>query len=165
METRGVMTSNSSDPGLAQWFAGSKVIDDDGGPLRVFHGTTQEFTEFKRGRWPGTINDIGFWFATEKQTAEMFAGPKGVVLEVHLRIERPLYIDSYAELVDLWQSFAGGDSRLRNGDTDALRTWLISSGYDGLSISGGDMDSFANGLYLVALEPQQIKSSAQLRAL
>ncbi|MBV7541930.1 hypothetical protein [Acidovorax sp. sic0104] len=144
---------------MSAWFAGSKVIDDDGSPLAVFHGTRERFSTFSRGRWPGTINDLGFWFASDRQTAAAFASPEGHVMEVYLKIHRPFYIDSTAELVEVWQQVARGDARLRYGDNEAMRAWLRSGGFDGISMSAKLMDGFANGVYVVALEPEQIKSS------
>ena len=41
----------TSSPAFKKWFGDSKVVDADGKPLRVFHGTGSEvaFSEFKQG--------------------------------------------------------------------------------------------------------------------
>lgn len=146
-------------PALRAWFGSSRVVNDEGSPLVVYHGTQQQFSVFRRGRWPGTINDIGFWFASEPTTAEIFAGPGGHVMPAYLKIASPRYIDSSDELTALWCEHAGGDRRLRAGDTERFRQWLAGQGHDGIVISAADVDGFASGIYLVALEPTQIKSA------
>ena len=168
---RGTFDPNSPDirfsnlkpdmPTFVQWFGQSKVVDDEGKPLVMYHGTRSDFTEFGRGRWPGTINDIGSWFASDAATASMFAGSDGgQVMPVYLSIQKPLYIDSVDELHTLWAKHAGGDARLRNGDTDNFRSWLRRQGHDGLVISASDMDpSFATGVYMVPLDSTQIRSA------
>ncbi len=153
------MDARRTSPALRAWFDSSRVVDDEGNPLVVYHGTQQQFSVFQRGRWPGTINDIGFWLASEQTVAEVFASPRGRVLPVYLKIANPRYIDASDELVALWCEHAGGDRRLRAGDTDRFRQWLTSQGHDGIAISAADVDGFASGIYLVALEPIQIKSA------
>lgn len=52
---------------FARWFSGSKIVDENGDPLPVFHGTRTEFSTFKP-------NDIGLIFFTpDRETAKQFA--------------------------------------------------------------------------------------------
>lgn len=143
------------------WFAGSKVIDDDGGPLVMYHGThgERDIQTFTWDRWPGTINAVGAWFASDADTAAKFAGREGQVMPVYLSIKNPLYVDSFEELLAMWQERAGGNDRLQKGDPEKLRAWLRDQGYDGLSMSGNDMDGFAKGVYVIPLDATQIKSA------
>lgn len=83
-----------------RWFGKSKVVDKDGKPLVVYHGTFKEedFSEFKVG-YTGVI-----YAAEDPQYASAFAGaggknPKliegievkpGKVLPLYLKLERPL---------------------------------------------------------------------------
>lgn len=60
----GALLSRSSS-GLKKWFAGSKVVDEDGEPLVMYHGTSadKDFTKFKvgaRGAWFASSQDIRF---------------------------------------------------------------------------------------------------------
>lgn len=141
-----------------RWFGKSLVLDNDGRPLVVYHGTSRDFTEFKLGRWPGTLNDIGFWFSNEPSDANAFASADGaLVMPVYLRMEKTLYIDSFDMLQRLWKKHAGSET-LKNG-AESFRAWLRASGYDSVSFDGSDLDpSFARGIYMVVLDSTQIKS-------
>ena len=72
-----------------KWFNGSKVVDKDGKPLVVYHGTNvDEFNEFKLER----END-GFYFTADKE----YAKSEGKnVIEVYLNVKNPRRI-TYSE--------------------------------------------------------------------
>lgn len=56
------------------WFGDSKVVDENGEPLLVYHGSKQEFTEFDETRG-GLLTPIfrkGFFFTPNKQYAQEF---------------------------------------------------------------------------------------------
>jgi len=85
-----------------KWFEGSKVVDADGRPLVVYHGTSEKFTSFdperKGARDPGDYGK-GFYFTASKANAEMYSEwAKGGgaskkrsrnVMAVYLAIKRP----------------------------------------------------------------------------
>jgi hypothetical protein len=49
-------------PEFKKWFGKSKVVDDDGEPLKVYHGTTFEFTKYDpKGGNPENDLGIGFY--------------------------------------------------------------------------------------------------------
>ena len=61
----------SSDCSFENWFGNSKVVDKNGEPLEVYHGSTHDFTEFSNVR--GNIeNDmgIGFYFSSSLDDVE-----------------------------------------------------------------------------------------------
>lgn len=64
-------------PEFKAWFGESKVVDEKGAPLRVFHGTTSVFQEFsKKARGSATGADsarMGFFFAEEASVASGYA--------------------------------------------------------------------------------------------
>lgn len=67
------------------WFGDSKVVDKDGAPLVVYHGTSSDFMEFS----PAFTRDIGFHFGTSAQ-----AGRFGnIVMPVYLNIKNPLRVE------------------------------------------------------------------------
>lgn len=71
-----------------KWFGNSKVVNPDGSPMIVYHGTGTDFTEFKKG-------DIGFHFGTKKAAvsrlrSKKIYGEKRVFKGVYLKIENPL---------------------------------------------------------------------------
>ena len=74
----------------------SKVVDDNGEPMVVYHGSPNEFTIFdtsKIGSSTGTSDGRGFYFTTGKSYAESFATQEGNLFEVFLDIRNPLSYD------------------------------------------------------------------------
>lgn len=60
-----------------RWFGDSKVIDEQGRPLVVYHGTSAEFDTFMKEK-RGELTEAksakeGFWFTDGKYTAETYA--------------------------------------------------------------------------------------------
>lgn len=87
---RGAAPGNAGDvPALKDWIAGSKVVDDEGRPLVVYHGTTAAaFTDFK----------IPAFFTSDRSGAEwyMHGEEDGRVEELYLSIRNPLDIRTQA---------------------------------------------------------------------
>ena len=70
----------------------SKVVDENGEPMVVYHGSNNEFTKFdtaRIGSSTGTSDGRGFYFTTDKDYAYSF-GKGGNVLSVFLNIDNPL---------------------------------------------------------------------------
>lgn len=118
-----------------KWFGNSKVVDKNGQPLVVYHGTTKSFNSFDKnrvGERKGTVRGKGFYFTDSLSRAERWGGSlfsgktkNTRVMDVYLNIRNP-YI---------------GQSR------------YIPDGYDGRIIKEDD----GTTTYVV-LEPNQIKS-------
>ena len=73
---------HQTDEGLRnfwRWFGDSKVVDDQGRPLVVYHGTKSKFTVFD------TTRGIGSWFTADRQGASLF----GDAISVYLKIKNP----------------------------------------------------------------------------
>jgi len=85
-------------PCFKEWFKGSKVIDEDGKPKVVYHGTQGDFDDFDLNRSdPLNFLTIGAYFAEDPKTASAYAergGGKGSVLPVYLSIKNPARIDT-----------------------------------------------------------------------
>lgn len=76
------------------WFGDSKVVDDKGRPLVVYHGTDAKFEEFSKDEI-GSKTDQGFYgrgfyFANYKSMASAYGEN---VMAVYLKIDNPLNID------------------------------------------------------------------------
>jgi hypothetical protein len=74
------------------WFGASKVVDEKGEPLVVYHGSKEEFQEFNHdliGKNAGTSEGFGFYFTDNKNVAKGYA-KDGKLYEVYLKIEKPL---------------------------------------------------------------------------
>jgi hypothetical protein len=71
--------TRTTDPeaNFGTWFAGSKVVNDDGAPLVVFHGTDQGFDTFDpeaRGKMTGAPSaKEAFFFTNRMKTAEWYS--------------------------------------------------------------------------------------------
>ncbi len=156
-------------PEFKRWFKDSKVVDANGLPLVVYHGTGADITEFKDVELRN-----GFYFADSPEYADLFAeGESANILPVYLSIQNPadmrgeisfdmqvaLRKAGYSRVADL--RFANPRSRWKFFDGDsALREALEASGYDGARLVEPDPGAVGNGTTSwVAFRPEQIKSA------
>jgi len=74
------------------WFGDSKVVDDKGEPLTVYHGSPAEFTEFDTSKIGilGTSEGKGFYFTSNPKQAEGYKKEGGKLYQVHLSIKKPM---------------------------------------------------------------------------
>lgn len=80
------------------WFAGSKVVDDRGDPLAVYHGTRGTFTEFFTGSHFGSTEAANARLQNTSGDPEhrRYTGHHGMIMPVYLSIKHPLrIIDDY----------------------------------------------------------------------
>ena len=74
----------------------SKVVDENGEPLVVYHGSNAMFTVFdtsRIGSTTGTADGRGFYFTTDRDYARGFKTEDGQVFDVFLNIDNPLSYD------------------------------------------------------------------------
>lgn len=157
------MLYQTDTPEFRQWFGDSKVVDEQGKPLTVYHGTsTFGFESFDKDRRGGLGGALGFWFATTQVAAQQFARQRfaGVapgVYQVYLSIKNPKEYHGYSELVD--DVIARRRDRTMEEAARGLRRSLIRAGYDGIVVRGSDTDQGGLRDDWVAFEPTQIKSA------
>lgn len=65
----------------------SKVVDENGEPMVVYHGTRADFTIFDRKKNNPTLD--GFYFTDREELAKKFAGPKGSIGRYFLNMRNP----------------------------------------------------------------------------
>lgn len=72
-------------PEFEQWFGESKVVDSNGNPLIVYHGTEADFSEFKK-EYQGNNTQFGggFFFTSKPDVASNFGK---TVMPVYLKAE------------------------------------------------------------------------------
>lgn len=129
-------TGQTETTAFKRWFGDSKVVDADGKPLVVYHGSTQDISEFDAA---GEGDEVGAFFTTNPASlSEYTDGDGGNVTPVYLRITNP-----YEVTVDQWNSGEGLTPR-------AARR----AGYDGYIIRGQD-----GGDTFIVFRPEQIKSA------
>ncbi len=74
----------------------SKVVDENGEPLVVYHGSPNRFFAFdtkKIGSSTGTSDGRGFYFTTDRTYADSYSNAEGQTLGVFLNIRNPLSLD------------------------------------------------------------------------
>jgi hypothetical protein len=133
---------------LRAWFGASKVVDAAGNPLRVYHGTTGNFSTFARAVGGGGSSgaregNVGFWFTDSPQVASDFAEwssrnyDSSIVMPVYLKIQHPWIVSKYAQirdLIDRHTRFSQPPHRMVQDkiDYNGARRELIDAGYDGV---------------------------------
>ncbi|MEJ6002561.1 ADP-ribosyltransferase-containing protein [Paucibacter soli] len=113
-----------------RWFGGSQVVDAQGAPLVVFHGTGLDIERFREG--PA-------FFTSDPEMASGYArraGDGGNVMPVYLALKNPKRMDFLPPHVPSYY--------------ERRRRALYSQGYDGIVTSDG---------VCVAFWPGQIKSA------
>lgn len=82
----------TSTKAFRDWFKGSKVVDADGNPQVVYHGSPNTFTTFDPDRIgdQGRAEGGGFYFTTSRDTAAGYGKP----MAVYLAIQKPLTYDA-----------------------------------------------------------------------
>lgn len=75
-----------------KWFADSKVVDAEGKPLVVYHGSPNDFTVFsyKFNNSNGQADGRGFYFTDNRSYAEGYQSDGGKLFEVYLSLQNPL---------------------------------------------------------------------------
>jgi hypothetical protein len=88
-------------PEFKKWFGNSKVVDEHGEPLTVYHGTpTPDIKSFDiaRGNHGGNLFGKGVYVTPNPKLASTYAKEsiaiKGGVLPLHVKIERPFETDT-----------------------------------------------------------------------
>ena len=134
-----------------EYFKDSKVRDENGNLLTVYHGTEANagipkehwfniFDIDKSGR-NGNMLGEGFYFTTDEAHAKQYAHTKGNVYETYLDIKNPLELD-YLNGGDLAYNirkinpYVEADIYKRDGQIDGykVRKYLLDNGYDGIHV-------------------------------
>uniref|UniRef100_UPI001C4A6587 ADP-ribosyltransferase-containing protein n=1 Tax=Pseudomonas aeruginosa TaxID=287 RepID=UPI001C4A6587 len=157
------------DVAFSNWFGDSKVVDQDGKPLVVYHGSPNgEFTEFDT--WPMFFSDnaeAARGYAEGRYARDDNDTAQPVVVDAFLSLQNPR-VYTEAELHEL---LPGDDGTVEWGDFDNLADQLENEGYDGVIVRGtydymgGTGDNVKRGRYdqFVAFRSSQIKSASKNR--
>ncbi len=143
----------------------SKVVDENGEPLVVYHGTPNTFTVFKPNDAPGW--GTGIYCTDNPESASDFAdGSGGNILPLFVHIRNPYTGQSLGVDLEDTETYKRYNERNHSGDDlDPDTLWsedgefvnqvLRELGYDGIMTEGSNG---IDGLEVVAFEPTQIKS-------
>lgn len=146
-----------------QWFGDSKIVDKEGNPLVVYHGTrNNEFDEFSYEKI-GSTSDPGMWgrgfYFSDKETAQ---GYGSTIFAVYLSIKNPLNLKDFATKEALAE-YLNVDESILTARRDAVGVYLPYSG----TLTSAAIDKGHDGIFLdrggksneyIAFNPNQIKS-------
>lgn len=122
----------------------SKVVNADGTPKVVYHGTNAEFTVFHSSN--GT-----YWFSESMDYAEAMAEERGgnEMMEAFLDIKEPYYA-----------KLSPGKFSDPNSEAQIIRE-ARAGGYDGVVIEADTTNELLKDTFYVVFSPNQIKSATQ----
>jgi hypothetical protein len=159
-----------------RWFGDSKVVDDQGRPLVVYHGTTEDFASFDKAKIGANYPNVSraFYFSATPSGAADYAldhagasyarpGMPGVfagspadtgaggsnIMPVYLRITNPLRKTALGNF---------SPEQWLDKHRDKLLEQARAGGHDGIVIEPGKYFGDRGPVYAV-LEPEQIKSA------
>jgi hypothetical protein len=146
-------------PAFKNWFGESKVVDAEGKPLTVYHGTSKDvdFNSFKG-------NKNGIWFTPDTESASSYAmqndsmGFKqgyGYKMEPTNRASRviPAYVSiKNPAIFDVWPNQIRDATNYKKALGDYF-TQLKAQGHDGVIFGSGKDTVY------VAFNPEQVKSA------
>jgi len=176
---KNTLTASITDsPEFKAWFGDSKVVDEDGNPLVVYHGTHESFSEFKPSFKSGVDSEPTqqqLFFTPNPEFAGGYAYAKGAnIYPVYLKVEklfdkvdedsnelvsfRNYLINNYDFSEDDAYNFSDA---IAIGNYDARESkqfvsWLQENGYDGYTVKEAPGQSTWG--YAV-FSPNQIKSA------
>lgn len=131
-----------------KWFGDSKVVDESGKPLEVYHGTESDeaFSAFETNSPDGTP---AIYFSSNKKVANSYS-VNLPIFEVYLKMENPLEIDAQGK------EYNDFTAEMRSNIDYANR-----NGYDGVIVKN-IRDGWSQGGKIattyVVFNPEQIKS-------
>ena len=132
----------------------SQVVDENGEPLVVYHGTESDFYEFKHGEAIGSGDKFGYlgeaFYATNDEDVAQTYGDR--VIPIFLNLKNPYVVNDPAFTSP---HSAGSFAKSLNVSTDKVSDLLKSQGYDGVIAKDEDMDYIEYAAY----KSNQIKSA------
>ena len=122
-----------------RWFKDSKVVDEDGKPLIVYHGSDADFNAFDMTKGRANMDIQGAFFSPWDDDA---AGYGGNVRAFYLSIKNPADEGTAYKALNRFKG--------QNEAGVKAREYLESFGYDGVNNGGEEY---------IAFHPEQIKSA------
>lgn len=122
-----------------KWFGDSKVVDEQGRPLVVYHSTDVEFSVFDKTKEDSSVGLPAFYFSSNEQYSREYGS---ITMPVYLKAEN---------VFDIGKNVPNGWYELK---TNEERVDLLKKqGYDGV------FDYNAGATEYAVFEPNQIKST------
>lgn len=126
-------------PEFKEWFGESKIVDNEGKPLVMFHGTRSKFTEF----------ETPAYFTEDRQDAQDYAhgqgGDRPQIIPAYLNLKNPKVIEHFGDFAEMTPK-------------DVAR--LISEGHDGVVLK---KLTAREPTMAAVFNPEQVKSATRNR--
>lgn len=189
VESKAAPNKVTGTPAFKKWFGESEVIDANGEPLVMYHGTSSGgFSTFDTYASNYGLMGMGGYFTADPHVASSYTtkgkGDAPTVYPVYLSIKHPLHMDAKADAEKWKNQFDGIEDFHEGGDTneswyraaedlmgdqrlpkwegaEAMQDGLRTMGYDGIEHTGGGRVA-ADGVrhqVYIAFDPEQIKSA------
>jgi GNAT superfamily N-acetyltransferase len=101
-------------PAFKRWFADSKVVNDDGKPLVVYHGSGNLITEFKTDLDLGPERANAAFFSSSPSVSSGYATYETTEEKLLSKQVSDIYADQYNDWMELgYSSLPGEDARVR----------------------------------------------------
>lgn len=155
----------------SNYFKDSKIKDEQGRLIKVYHGTDSQFYTFRnKPSVNGRSQGDGFYFATNGEMATEYGGR---VITAYLNIKNPFFLHE-KRTIQSELEFRGYDIKelaskygIKLNEFDGInwgkdeKTLLTKMGYDGVVSVWGDTDTITTNAddrtIIVAYKPNQIK--------
>ena len=138
----------------------SKIVNDKGEPLVVYHGTANDFTDFSpKGKAKGhLLFGEGSYFTPNPKDAGGFArqtNQGGSQIGGNIK---PVYLDMKNPIKDM-EEFNKIRHKVGFMNSEGITKELKKRGYDGIALNRGKTTTASNDMVYVAFKPNQVKSS------
>jgi hypothetical protein len=148
-------SETSSSAAFKKWFGSSKVVDAEGKPLVVYHGTDAEFDAFDNAKI-GSRTDPGFfgaghYFVDNEANAARWGNR---TIAAYVALENPLVVSGITDFVQKAGQRKTEGKQAYAQEMQRVTSDLISKGYDGVMYRRSDGTT-----QVIAFRPEQIKSA------
>lgn len=139
---------------LERWFGTSVVVDEDGNPLKVFHGTMRDFSVFKpEASGPETNLGPGFYFTNKEEDAYAnYAHISGGDVQAKLRGRAEELINEDINLNDWDEAMRRAKEELDYQEDGVLLEVYLK--LENPVIIGGDNPTFFDYTYQLENDPE-----------
>jgi hypothetical protein len=165
------------------WFSGSKVVDEEGHPIIMYHGSPKVFSVFRPGRANAIFLSPDPNFA-ERFTLDAFDYDVGPMYAVYVNAKNPFDFDNWTQVAELEKALAGEFTKtggvvgstdwlnmmsgIKEGDWRTIEQPMVQRairklGHDGFyvmeSLYSPELMERVDSKNLAVYEPNQVKSA------
>lgn len=142
-------------PEQAEYFKDSKVRDDDGNLMILYHNTDVEGIETFRTQTPSGYG--GLYMSDSKDVAQGFGG--GQTYQLYANLKNPLIVDAKGKAYDSIEprpEWITDFPDWKTIDTNMIAAYARDNGYDGVIVKDV-REPTGYGTDVIAFEPSQVK--------